>query len=368
MADGKGAVEDLVSAGFWRGTRVFLTGHTGFKGSWLSLWLRELGAEVTGYALAPPTRPSLFEAARVAEGMTSIVGDVRDLGALAAALAKARPTVVVHMAAQPILLNSYAEPVETFVTNLLGTVHVLEAVRRAGGVRALVHVSSDKCYENRGEGRACREDDPLGGADPYSSSKACAELAVEAYRRSFFAAGEGGVALASARAGNAIGGGDWSPRRLLPDLLRALDGDATLKLRHPEATRPWQHVLEPLAGYLMLARKLCEEGQAFAGAWNFGPDAAEEIAVQSLVERLVALSGRPLRWRREEAATLHEAPRLRLDSTKARERLGWRPRWDLDRALRAVLEWHDAFARGCDMRAVTLGQIASYAGAGVARP
>lgn len=360
MADGAGAVEDLVSAAFWRGTRVFLTGHTGFKGSWLSLWLNRLGARVVGYALAPHTRPSLFEVARVAEGMTSIIGDVRDLDALSAALADAAPEVVIHMAARPIVLNSYAEPVETYATNLQGTVHVLEAARRTASVRAFVHIGSDKCYENRGGERARREGDPLGGADPYSNSKACAELAVDAYRRAFFRAEDGRRALASARAGNAIGGGDWAPHRLIPDLVAALEAGRPLVLRHPEATRPWQHVLEPLAGYLILARKLCEEGQAYAEAWNFGPEAGQEVAVETVVERAIALSGRALCWERNDLEHPREAEHLRLDSEKARTRLLWRPRWDLDTTLRAILDWHDAFARGCDMRAVTLAQIAAY--------
>lgn len=273
---------------FWRGKRVFLTGHTGFKGSWLSLWLQNLGAEVTGYALQPPTSPSLFEVAKVSEGMNSIISDIRDLPVLLEAMQAARSDIVIHMAAQPLVRYSYQNPVETYSTNVMGTVNILQAVSKSPGVKAMVNITTDKCYENKESICGYREDEPIGGHDPYSSSKGCAELVASAYRRSFFQ--EKGVALATARAGNVIGGGDWATDRLIPDVLRAFEQNQPAMIRNPHATHPWQHVLEPISGYLTLAERLYTQGQAFAESWNFGPKDDDVRPVQWIVEQ----NGRPL--------------------------------------------------------------------------
>ena len=343
---------------FWRGRRVLVTGHTGFKGGWLSLWLAEMGAEVYGYALAPPTDPNFFTATGLGERLAaSTIADIRDTAALDAAMTTTRPDIVFHLAAQPIVRRSYTEPVETYSVNVMGLIGLLEAVRGTPGVRAVVNVTSDKCYENREWLWPYRENEALGGFDPYSSSKACAELVTAAWRRSFLDAA--GVQLASARAGNVIGGGDWAADRLLPDFLRALDAGRPLVVRSPGATRPWQHVLEPLAGYLLLAEGLVTEGRPFAEAWNFGPDEADMRTVQWIVETLCA--GVPgATWRLDTAPQPHEAHSLRLDSAKARCRLGWQPRWKLGRALAATLAWHQAWTGGTDMAAFSLGQIRDY--------
>jgi CDP-glucose 4,6-dehydratase len=348
---------------FWRGRRVFLTGHTGFKGSWLSLWLQQLGAELTGYALEPPTAPSLFEIAGVAVGMRSVIGDVRDPARLRDALAAARPEVVVHMAAQPLVLHSYAHPVETYSVNLMGLVHLLEAVRATPGVRAVVNVTSDKCYENREWPWGYRETEAMGGYDPYSSSKGCAELVTAAYRSSYFHPdrhGEHGVALASARAGNVIGGGDWAAARLIPDMLRAIADGRPVKIRNPSAIRPWQHVLEPLSAYLVLAQRLHQGGCAYAQGWNFGPADTDARPVGWIVERLTQRWGDGAAWVQDATPSAHEAHYLRLDCAKARSELGWQPRWDLSQAIDRIVEWHKACARGDDMHALTLAQIDSY--------
>ena len=348
----------VVNPAFWRGRRVFLTGHTGFKGGWLSLWLAELGAEVHGYALAPPTEPNLFTTAGVEKRLAaSTLADIRDAAKLEQAMQAARPEVVLHLAAQPLVRQSYAEPVETFAVNVMGTVNLLEAVRRTPGVKAVVNVTTDKCYENREWVWPYRENEALGGHDPYSSSKACSELVTAAWRRSFLDAA--GVQLASARAGNVIGGGDWAADRLLPDFLRSLDAGKPLVVRSPQATRPWQHVLEPLSGYLMLAERLCTEGAAFAEAWNFGPDEADARPVEWIVETLCARMT-DATWQRDTAPQPHEAHTLRLDSAKAHARLGWQPRWNLQRALEATLDWHQAWKAGTDMADFSLRQIRAY--------
>jgi len=348
----------------WKGRRVFLTGHTGFKGSWLSLWLQALGAEVSGYALAPATAPALFDLARVGEGMTSTLGDIRDLAGLTAALQQARPEVVLHLAAQALVRASYGDPVGTYGTNVMGTVHLLEAVRATPGVRAVVVVTSDKCYENREWLWGYREDEPMGGHDPYSNSKGCAELVTGAYRRSFFPPSrhaEHGVALASARAGNVIGGGDWAEDRLVPDILRAIEADQPAVIRSPGAVRPWQHVLEPLSGYLTLAEALLQQGSGFAEAWNFGPFDADARPVAWLVESLTRTWGEGAGFRIEAAGdALHEAHLLKLDTSKARARLDWQPRWDLGTCLASIVQWHRARLAGADPRALTLDQIAAY--------
>jgi CDP-glucose 4,6-dehydratase len=340
---------------------VLVTGHTGFKGSWLTLWLQDLGADVTGFSLPPPTTPSLYELAGVGERMTSVSGDVRDVEAVSRAIAASGPEVVVHMAAQAIVRRSFLEPLETYETNVLGTVAVLEAVRRSGEVRVLVNVTSDKCYEIHDDERSYQEDDAKGGNDPYSSSKGCAELVTSAYRTSFFSGAQAGrTAVASVRAGNVIGGGDWAEDRLVPDIMRSALESRPAAIRNPEAIRPWQHVLNPLSGYLLLVQKLWN-GPGYEDGWNFGPDEEDERPVRWLVERLVALWGGDLRWERVgNAGEPRETHTLRLDSSKARRELGWSPRWTLDRALESVVDWYKAFRAGDDVRQVALEQVRAF--------
>ncbi|MDN0084266.1 CDP-glucose 4,6-dehydratase [Crenobacter sp. SG2305] len=349
---------------FWQGKRVFLTGHTGFKGSWLSLWLQQMGAEVTGYSLAPNTAPSLFEEARVAVGMHSIIGDVRDLAALTRAMQDARPDIVIHMAAQPLVRYSYTNPVETYSTNVMGVVHLLEAVRTTSSVRAVVNVTSDKCYENREWVWGYRENEAMGGYDPYSNSKGCSELVTSAYRNSFFNPTDysrHGVALASARAGNVIGGGDWAGDRLIPDIMRAIEAGEAVTIRSPHAIRPWQHVLEPLSGYLALAEKLYTDGPAFAEGWNFGPHESDAKPVAWIVDTITREWGEDARYVIDTAAAnLHEAHYLKLDCAKAHTRLGWQPRWSLATTLQHICSWHQAHRAGQDMQHITLQQIEAY--------
>lgn len=342
---------------FWKNRRVFVTGHTGFKGSWLSLWLQSLGAELTGYALPPPTEPSLFDRARVAGGMKSHIGDIRDLASLRECLHAARPEIVIHMAAQPLVRDSYKLPVETYATNVMGTVHLLEAVRTSTTVQAVVNVTSDKCYENREWVWGYRENEAMGGFDPYSSSKGCAELVTSAYRRSFF---DHGAAIASGRAGNVIGGGDWARDRLIPDMIRAFTSSRPVHVRNPNAIRPWQHVLEPLSGYLLLAERLVHEGQRYADAWNFGPSEQDARPVEWIVERLASLWGNGASWVLDAEPQVHEAAHLKLDCSKARSLLGWRPKWSLEVALERIVEWHRAEQDGSDMHTFTLNQIKDY--------
>lgn len=348
---------------FWSGRRVFLTGHTGFKGSWLTLWLRSLGAHVTGYSLAPDTTPNLFSLARVEDGIESIVGDIRNREQLLDAVRHARPEILIHMAAQPLVRQSYLDPVETYETNVLGTVHVLDAVRLVPGVRSVVIVTTDKCYENREWEWGYRENEAMGGYDPYSSSKGCAELVTAAYRNSFFNPASyerHGVAVASARAGNVIGGGDWASDRLIPDIMRAITHGESVNIRNPNAIRPWQHVLEPLSGYLLLAQSLYENGTRHADAWNFGPNDEDAQPVQAIVERLTSQWGEGARWHLDGGDHPHEATYLKLDCSKARTRLGWRPRWNLNRTLDEIVTWYRAVGQNQDVRALTLGQITEY--------
>lgn len=348
---------------FWRDRRVFITGHTGFKGGWLSLWLQSLGAQVTGYALKPPTNPSLFEVASVAKGMTSIEGDIRDLRSLGDAMRAAQPEIVIHMAAQPLVRYSYLNPVETYETNVMGTVNLLEAVRTVPSVRAVVNITTDKCYENREWVWGYRETDPMGGYDPYSSSKGCAELVSAAFRSSFFNSADYAkhrVAVATVRAGNVIGGGDWAADRLVPDTLSAYAQGKPVSIRNPHSIRPWQHVLEPLRGYLMLAERLFDEGPAFAEAWNFGPIDDDARPVGWIVQEMASLWGDGAAVEIAGGPHPHEAAYLKLDISKARGRLGWSPRWTLGVALTKIVEWHRAFLSSEDMRAKTISQIEEF--------
>jgi CDP-glucose 4,6-dehydratase len=348
---------------FWRGKRVFLTGHTGFKGSWLSLWLQNLGAELTGYALKAPTNPSLFEEARVADGMTTIEGDVRDLDFLSNSIKNARSEIVIHMAAQPLVRRSYIDPVETYSTNVMGTVNLLEAVRRSTTVRAVVNVTTDKCYQNNEWFWGYRENDPMGGFDPYSSSKGCAELVSTAYRNSYFNTSPKGkhhVLLATARAGNVIGGGDWSTDRLMPDILAAFASSRPVQIRSPQAIRPWQHVLEPLRGYMLLAEQIYSGKTHFAGAWNFGPNDEDTKCVEWIVERMAKLWGSGAKWTADTDQHPNEAGNLKLDSSKARILLNWQPILRIPEALEFIVEWSLARRAGSDVRELTLGQICNY--------
>ena len=353
----------MIDQKFWRGHRVFLTGHTGFKGSWLALWLQELGAEVTGFALSPPTEPSLFEVANVGRGMRSHIGDIRDAGALTKALRDARPEIVLHLAAQPIVRQSYVDPVETYSTNVMGLVYLFEAMRAVGGVKACVNVTSDKCYENREWAYGYRENDAMGGYDPYSSSKGCSELVTSAYRRSFFSTKNGGsqLALASARAGNVIGGGDWAADRLVPDILRAIGAGRPARIRNPSSVRPWQHVLEPISGYLMLAERLAgETPEAFAQGWNFGPAPEDTRPVEWIAERIVRAWEKSATWERDAASGPHEAHVLSLNCLKANRELGWRPVWSIGRATEKIIDWHRAYLDRKEMRSETVRQISEY--------
>ena len=348
-----------VNPDFWREKRVFLTGHTGFKGSWLSLWLQSMGAQVHGLALEPPTSPNLFTVAQVAAGMAShTIGDIRSFAAVQQAMQVARPDIVIHMAAQPLVRLSYAEPVETYATNVMGTVHVLESARHTPGIKAVVVVTTDKCYENKEWAWGYRENEPMGGHDPYSNSKGCAELVTSAYRNSFLQSS--GIAVASARAGNVIGGGDWAADRLVPDILRAFEQNKPVIIRNPNATRPWQHVLEPLSGYLTLAEHLYTEGQAFAEGWNFGPQDDDAKPVQWIVEHMVNNWGNGARWQQDAGIHPHEANYLKLDISKAKARLGWQPRWSLALTLKKIASWHHAYLNLANMHDYTLEQIQNY--------
>ena len=329
----------MISREFWHGKRVFITGHTGFKGSWLSLWLQSLGAETAGFSLKPPTNPSLFELAQVAEGMTSIEGDIRDLAALQQAVAEFQPEIVFHMAAQPLVRRSYQAPIETYATNVLGTAHLLEAVRQTPGIKAVVDITSDKCYENREWVWGYRESDRLGGYDPYSSSKACAELVAASY---------------------VIGGGDWAADRLIPDILRALMQGESVLIRSPYATRPWQHVLEPLNGYLMLAERLYTEGVAYAEGWNFGPDDINVKPVAWIADELYAQWGDGLHWQQDGQPKAHENTYLKLDCTKAHALLGWAPKLDIKTTLQWIVDWTKAYQRQADMHHYTKAQIEQF--------
>lgn len=349
----------LVTGSPWADRRVLVTGHTGFKGGWLSLWLHALGAKVTGFSLPPASDPSFFEAVRLRELVTHVEGDVRDLAAVESVVRDCRPEVVFHLAAQPLVRHSYEQPVETYATNVMGTVHLLEACRAAADLKAVICVTSDKCYENREWVWPYRESDPMGGHDPYSSSKGASELVVSAYRRSFFGTGAG---IASVRAGNVIGGGDWAEDRLVPDIVRALLADKPPQIRNPDSVRPWQHVLDALSGYMLVAERLLEDDKDAACGWNFGPSDDDTRPVGWIVEEMLAQWDGGGIWERPNGAQPHEAVLLKLDCSKARGELGWSPRLRLKDALQQVVEWHSQVARGADARAVSLRQLAKYEG------
>jgi CDP-glucose 4,6-dehydratase len=349
--------------GFWANKKVLITGHTGFKGSWLSLWLQSLGAEVIGYALEPPTQPSLFELAAIGKHMISIKGDVRDYAYLKKIMSHNQPEIIIHMAAQSLVRHSYAYPIETYETNVMGTVNVLEAIRFTKSVRVVVIVTSDKCYQNREWPWGYRENEPMGGYDPYASSKGCAELITSAYRSSFFPKeqyGQHGVAIASVRAGNVIGGGDWADDRLIPDIMRSFLNNNPVLIRNPHAIRPWQHVLDPLNGYLSLVERLWKDGVKYAEAWNFGPNNEESKTVSWIVETMVRLWGDGARWGLDADAHPHEAHYLKLDSSKARNQLPWIPKIELSKALDQIITWYKCYQQGDDVRRITQTEIGHF--------
>ncbi|MGB8275128.1 MAG: CDP-glucose 4,6-dehydratase [Alphaproteobacteria bacterium] len=349
-----------VNRDFWKGRRVFLTGHTGFMGGWLAAWLARLGARVTGYALKPPTDPSFFEAFGVAKLVDSKIADVRDLPALAAALRAAKAEIVMHLAAQPLVRQGYAEPVETFSTNVMGTVHLLEAMRACPSVAAAVIVTSDKVYDNREQPRGYREHDVLGGREPYGASKACTEIVVRAYRDSFFDGGTGRIGIATARAGNVIGGGDWAKDRIVPDAVRAFSEHRPLLIRNPHATRPWQHVLEPLRGYLMLAERLMAEPARWSGGWNFGPAPSDARPVSWIADEIAAIWGEGACWHPVNGTSVYEAKLLSIDIAKAESELGWHPAWPVERAAAATVDWYKGHLRRGDAGRLTHSQIEAY--------
>ncbi|MFB4168640.1 CDP-glucose 4,6-dehydratase [Virgibacillus sp. JSM 102003] len=357
----------MIERDFWKGRKVFITGHTGFKGSWLCMWLHSLGADVTGFSLAPPTNPNLFDLCNIQECTKTVFGDVRNHDALISALLDADPEIVIHMAAQPIVRASYQNPVETYETNVMGTVYLLEAVKKAverkKNIKAVINVTSDKCYENMEWIWGYRETDPMGGYDPYSNSKACSELVTSSYRSSFFDPGSykaHGVALASARAGNVIGGGDFSADRLIPDCIKALLTNEEINIRNPHAIRPWQHVLDPLSGYLLLAQKLFQNGGAYAEGWNFGPVDEDARRVEWIVEKICEKWGSNASYKIENRHPEHEASFLKLDCSKSKQELGWSPRWNLDHAIDKTLEWTKAYMNQQDLKDICLQQIEEY--------
>lgn len=343
---------------FWHNKKVFVTGHTGFKGGWLCIWLNMLGAKVYGYALNPPTNPSLFSVANVEETLAShIMADIRDYQTLSSQISSIQPDIVIHLAAQPLVRKSYIDPIETYSTNVMGTVNLFEAIRKTASIKAVVNVTTDKCYENQEWLWPYREYEPMGGFDPYSNSKGCSELVTSAFRRSFFS--QSGVAVASARAGNVIGGGDWAEDRLIPDFLRSIQANQTLDIRSPNAIRPWQHVLEPLSGYLLLAEKLYTEGEKYASAWNFGPNEDDAKPVRWIVEKLINANPGAT-WQINQNPQPHEANYLKLDSSKAKNLLEWQPTWRLTQALDKIIDWHNAWQQRANMQLVCEKQILEY--------
>lgn len=347
----------MVNSEFWHGKKVFVTGHTGFKGSWLSLWLHSMGAIVKGYALTPPTSPSLYDEACVAEKIESEIGDIRDFDQLKKSMKSFDPDLLIHMAAQPLVRFSYKEPLETYDINVMGTAKVLEAARACAKLKSIVSVTTDKCYENKEWVWAYRENEPMGGYDPYSSSKGCAELVTSSYRRSFMQ--DQGIGLASARAGNVIGGGDWADDRLIPDILRAFEKQEPVIVRNPLSTRPWQHVLEPLSGYLVLAQKLYESPSEYAEGWNFGPFDEGAKPVEWILNQMVS-KWEGASWTLDKEAHPHEAGYLKLDISKAKSRLNWYPAWRLEKTLEKIVYWHQAWLANDDMQVICLNEINEY--------
>ena len=348
-----------IDKNFWKGKKVFLTGHTGFKGSWLSLWLQDMGVLVKGYSLEVNTNPALFTHANVAAEMQSEIGDIRNLEQLTESMVSFSPDILIHMAAQPLVRLSYQEPVDTYTTNVIGTVNVLEAARKCSNLKAIVSVTTDKCYENKEWEWGYRENEPMGGHDPYSSSKGCAELVTSAYRRSFFSS-EGTASLASARAGNVIGGGDWAEDRLIPDILRAFEKSEPVVIRNPLSTRPWQHVLEPLSGYLVLAQELFLNGDNFAEGWNFGPKEEDCKPVSWILDKMVTYWGNNASWSLDKNNNPHEAGFLKLDCSKASNRLKWNPKWNLQFTLKSIVDWHQLYSNGGDLKKQCLKEINTY--------
>ena len=347
-----------INSSFWKGRSVFLTGHTGFKGGWLALWLSEMGANVYGYSLDKPTNPNFFDVINLrAKIKNSIEGDIRNFSKLNKSIQEAKPSIIFHMAAQPLVRQSYIDPIETFTTNIFGTINVFESVKNVETVEAIINITTDKCYENQEHNKPYRETDMLGGYDPYSSSKACSEIITSAYRNSFLSLI--GKKLASVRAGNVIGGGDWAKDRLIPDFFRSIDNNKILSVRSPQAVRPWQHVLDPLSGYLMLAEKLVVNGDNFADAWNFGPEQSDAKTVSWVLEKLFAKFSN-LKWEATPTKQPHEASLLKLDISKAKSKLGWAPRWSLNTAIDNTIKWHQAFKENENMMEFSIKQIKAY--------
>jgi CDP-glucose 4,6-dehydratase len=347
----------MIDQNFWQGKRVFLTGHTGFKGSWMALWLHSLGAIVKGYALNPPTDPSLFNEAKIDSIIDSQIGDIRDLELFKKSITDFNPDILMHMAAQPLVRYSYTAPVETYETNVMGTVNVLESARACKNLKAIINITTDKCYENDDRSEGYKESDPMGGHDPYSSSKGCAELVTSAYRRSFMQ--EQGIGLASVRAGNVIGGGDWADDRLIPDILKSFEKNESIIIRNPKATRPWQHVLEPLSGYLVLAQKLYKNQEDYAEGWNFGPNEKDVKSVDWILDKMIAKWPNSS-WKLDKNSNPHEADFLKLDISKAESKLNWRPVWELSQTLEKIIVWHQAWFNKEDMQAACLAEIEEY--------
>lgn len=348
---------------FWKGKKVLITGHTGFKGSWLSLWLQNLGAKVVGISLDPPTCPSLYEQAELANGMISLREDIRNLDKIKSIFIGHQPEIVFHLAAQPLVRYSYHEPVETYATNVMGTLHILEAIRECKSVRAAVMITTDKCYDNKEWEWGYRENEPMGGHDPYSSSKGCAELLIASYRDSYFPTQEYSThktAIATARAGNVIGGGDWAEDRLIPDIIRAFQKNEIVQIRNPNSIRPWQHVLEPLAGYIELAERLYIDGAQWAEAWNFGPKEEDAKPVEWIVREMIQSWDEDTKWSVDDGEHPHEANYLKLDCSKAHTKLKWQPRWDLSQALEKIVRWHKKVANGEGAKALCQNQITEY--------
>ena len=347
----------MIEKAFWSGKRVFITGHTGFKGSWLSLWLNSLGAEVKGYSLLPPSMPSLFVEARVGELVDSTIGDIRNQDSLYESMVNFDPEILIHMAAQPLVRYSYDEPIETFDVNIIGTAKVLEVARSCDNLKAIINITTDKCYENEGFDKSYKETDPMGGFDPYSTSKGCSELVAASYRRSYLR--ELGIGVASVRAGNVIGGGDWADDRLIPDILKSFELKKPVIVRNPNSTRPWQHVLEPLSGYLILAQKLYNNSEEYSEGWNFGPFEKDVQPVNWILDQMI-LRWPDASWKLDKKAQPHEAGFLKLDISKARDRLNWRPVWSLDKTLEKIIFWHRAWVNKQDMQYLCLTEIEDY--------